>query len=268
MTVTPLILLPPSEGKASGGMGPPISLDSMSFPSLNTTRSLLIRALHEINSSQNTAQKLLGVKDKALLNAMSANSKIESSSTMPAIRRYTGVMYDAIEYESLNKKQMKDFNDNVLIMSGLFGIVRPLDMIPGYKLKMGARLHNSKACSSIWKPLITEKLAKLCKDTVIWDLLPIEHSAAWEPSAVHYASRFTVKFLQRTFDGKLRTISHWSKALKGAVVQYLVSNINTAANPSLCLELIAKFSHPEGYKFADEFTREGEGVTEITFLKD
>ena len=63
MTVTPLILLPPSEGKASGGMGPPISLDSMSFPSLNTTRSLLIRALHEINSSQNTAQKLLGVKD-------------------------------------------------------------------------------------------------------------------------------------------------------------------------------------------------------------
>lgn len=268
MTVTPLILLPPSEGKASGGMGPPISLDSMSFPSLNTTRSLLIRALEEINNSQNSAQKLLGVKGKALLNAMSANSKIESSSTMPAIRRYTGVMYDAIDYDSLSKDQMKDFNDNVLIMSGLFGVVRPLDMIPGYKLKMGARLHNGKPCSTVWKPLITEEVGRLYKDTVIWDLLPIEHSAAWEPSAVHYTNRFTVKFLQRTFDGKLKTISHWSKALKGSVVHYLVSNISAAANPSSCLELIAKFSHPEGYKFADELTREIDGVTEITFLKD
>ena len=94
-------------------------------------------------------------------------------------------------------------------MSGLFGMIRPMDLIPIYKLKMGAKLHEARACSSIWKPLITDILSLDGNHRVIWDLLPVEHSAAWDPLAVKSEARFTVKFSQRRPDGGLKTVSHW-----------------------------------------------------------
>jgi hypothetical protein len=152
-------------------------------------------------------------------------------------------------------------------MSGLFGIVRPFDMIPAYKLKMGAKLLRGKTGAAVWKSALTKSLAESAQDSVIWDLLPIEHSAAWDSSKVRYQTRFTVKFLERNAVGELKTVNHRSKLLKGALIRHLVTNTEAAGSADSALNLLAGFSHPEGHVFNPELTSESGSVTEIVFVK-
>ncbi|MDG0865462.1 YaaA family protein [Candidatus Lucifugimonas marina] len=267
MTSNLLILLPPSEGKASGGEGPPLNLESLSFDEFSKSRTLMIKALGQLSGKPRVAQKILGVKGAALDKARADNADVLNSPTITAIERYTGVMYDSIDYQSLDADSQRVFGENTIIMSGLFGMVRPFDLIPTYKLKMGAKIRLNKSCSTIWKPLISKALKSTADNGVIWDLLPNEHSAAWDPSKISCDVRFTVKFLEAGRDGKLKTVSHWSKALKGALVRHLVANPKLAGSADTALGLLENFSHPEGYKYRPEMTAEVNGATEIVFLK-
>jgi len=264
---SPLILLPPSEGKASGGDGAPLDLESLSFEELNPTRARFTRAVVKLSERPRSSRALLGVKGPALEKAMAENAELDTAPTLPAIERYTGVMYDAIDHQSLDSDAQEVFGNSVIIMSGLFGMVRPYDMIPAYKLKMGGKLLRGKTCSAVWKRAITKTLAESAEDSVIWDLLPIEHSAAWDSSRVPYKTRFTVKFLERNAAGEMRTINHWSKLLKGALIRHLVSNADAAGSADSALDLLPGFSHPEGYVFDPGLTSNTDGVTEIVFVK-
>ena len=264
---SPLILLPPSEGKASGGEGAPLDLESLSFEELNPTRARFTKAIVKLSERPRSSRALLGVKGPALEKAMAENAELDAAPTLPAIERYTGVMYDAIDHQSLDGDAREVFGNSVIIMSGLFGIVRPFDMIPAYKLKMGGKLLRGKTCSAVWKRAITESLAESAEDSVIWDLLPIEHSAAWDSSKVRYQTRFTVKFLERNTVGELKTVNHRSKLLKGALIRHLVTNTEAAGSADSALDLLAGFSHPEGHVFNPELTSESDSVTEIVFVK-
>ena len=268
MVSIPLILLPPSEGKSSGGEARALDITSLSFSSLLENRKLMIKGLVGASSKPEYALRLLGLKGKSLETAKLDNISVENTLTKPAIERYTGVMFDAIDYPSFSDAEKVIFNESVIIMSGLFGMVRPMDMIPIYKLKMGAKLHEGKACSSVWKPLLTEIIALEGKDRVIWDLLPVEHSAAWDPLGVTAAARFTVKFLQRRPDGNLKTVSHWSKTLKGALVRFLISNAEKSGSAETAMTLVSGFVHPEGYKLSEELTDESDLATQLVFVKE
>ena len=138
---------------------------------------------------------------------------------------------------------------------------------------MGGKLMRGRTCASVWKRVISKSLANSADNSVIWDLLPIEHSAAWDPSSLRYTTRFTVKFLERNANDQLKTVSHLSKALKGALVRHLVSDIDSAGidpadSAKSALDLVAGFTHPEGFNFHPELTSETDRTTEIVFLKD
>ena len=128
--------------------------------------------------------KLLGVKAAKAEKATAANLDVATAPTMPAIDRYTGVLYDALDYSSLPAKARRRVDRQVVVFSGLWGVIRPTDPIPDYKLKMGAPLPGLGRPARFWKPLISDALASAIAasgaDTV-WDLLPNEHSAAWDP---------------------------------------------------------------------------------------
>ena len=268
MARTPLILLPPSEGKSSGGGGHPLNLDEFSFGALNPTRIRMVKSLGQLSQRPRSSKKLLGVKGAALEQAMADNASLNEAPTQPAIERYTGVMYDAIDHPSLGDNAREAFERGVIIMSGLFGVVRPSDMIPAYKLKMGAKLLRRGTCAAVWKPLISKSLGSEAEDRVVWDLLPNEHSAAWDPSKVACQARFTVKFLQRGADGQFKTVTHLSKLLKGALVRHLVSNSAEASEADSALMLAARFAHPEGYEFDPDLTTEVDRATELVFVRD
>ena len=89
-----------------------------------------------------------------------------------------------------------------------------------------------------WRPRLTAALAPHLAGRLVWDLLPGEHAAAWRPEDVPSRRRVTVRFL----DGQGRTVSHWNKLLKGALVRHLLTE--RPAGP----EDLAGWEHPSGYR--------------------
>jgi len=257
----PLILLPPSEGKASGGDGPRWADADQSFPDLLDQRRAVIRALVEAMGLPTEARsKLLGVKGANADEATATNLVVDSAATRPAIQRYTGVLYDALDYPSLPAKVRRGVDRQVIIFSGLWGAVRPTDPIPDYKLKMGAMLPGLGRPARFWKQALTAALADAASGTV-WDLLPNEHSAAWNPAIA--GRRIRVRFLddvEKDGERTLVTVSHWNKLLKGALVRHVVEH--GLDDP----DGLVGFDHPEGYAYDPALTRVDGSTTEISLV--
>ena len=256
----PLILLPPSEGKSSGGDGLPWFKTTQSFPELESARKEVIKALKTaMKAPVGERSKLLGVGEAKTDEATKANLSVNAGKTLPAIERYTGVLYDALEYGSLSSKFKRRVDSQVVIFSGLWGILRPGDHVPDYKLKMGAKLPVFAKPSTFWKPLISSSLAKAASG-VVWDLLPNEHSAGWDPSIS--GKKIRVSFLDDVVKNNKRTlvtVSHWSKLLKGSLVRFLVES--QVDDPSG----LKNFKHPDGYLYKADLTVENDSHID-TFL--
>jgi len=256
----PLILLPPSEGKAAGGTGPAWSAGSMSFD-LDERREVVIDALvRAMGRFGPQRQRLLGVKGAALASATEANLSIRTAPTLPAIERYTGVLFDALDHRSLPPAQRRRLNAGVCIVSGLWGLVTPADPIPDYKLKMGATLPRLGKLSTWWRDDLSIELTARAHGRVVWNLLPAEHDAAWRPPAG--VSQRSVRFLDRRADGELVAVSHWNKFLKGGLVRFLL------ANPHAGPEDLAAWDHPSGYRLDPSLTHTRDDITVLAMVQE
>lgn len=230
---------------------------------LDERRSTQIAALHAAMRGSAAARgKLLGVKGEALDAATAANQSVLTSPTLPAIDRYTGVLYGELDAASLPAAARRRLGRSVLIFSGLWGLVAPGDPIPDYKLKMGASLGRAGRLATWWREPLTEALTDVARGRAVWNLLPGEHDAAWRPQDVPLRDHYTVRFLERGPDGSLRAVSHWNKLLKGALVRHLLEH------PDHGPAELAQWEHPLGYRLAPELTDTAEGRTQLSFVQD
>ena len=152
------------------------------------------------------------------------------------------MLYKELDAASLTAAGKRRLHRNVLIVSGLWGVVGPTDPIPDYKLKMGASVASLGKLSTWWRPHLTDALGPRVRGAVVWDLLPNEHAAAIDWDRLAPSQRITVRFLDR--EG--RTVAHWNKLLKGSIVRWLAE---TGDNDPAAL---AEFDHPHGYRFDPE----------------
>ena len=127
------MLLPPSEGKAAGGTSRRWEPDSGTFSALADHRIQLCDALAAVHGG---SEKLLGVKGDHLDRAQAANSSLIGAASLPAWRRYTGVVWDHLDPATLAATDRR----RIVVVSGLLGLVRGDDPVPDYRLKMGANL--------------------------------------------------------------------------------------------------------------------------------
>jgi uncharacterized protein len=210
------LLLPPSEGKALGGDGPPFDPGSGRFGSLSARRSEVLAALRAVDGGD---AKLLGVSGPHLHRARSANLTAEGGPTMAAGARYTGVVWDHLDLASLPRAARARASDAVVVVSGLLGVVAIDDPVPDYRLKMGASLAPFGVLSRWWRPAVTGALAEWATGRFVVDLLPEEHRAAFrpEPGAVHGVE---VRFVERS--GKVA--GHDAKAAKGRFARHLLTS--------------------------------------------
>ena len=155
------------------------------------------------------------------------------------MERYTGVLYKELAWASLPASARRRGEQQVRTVSGLWGLVAPADPIPPYKLKMSAALPDLGRLSQWWRPRLAPVVAELVEGRVVWDLLPIEHTAAMDWSLARPTQRVTIRFL--TADGTL--VSHWNKLLKGSLVRWLLTEQPTGP------EALRGFRHPLGYRF-------------------
>lgn len=235
-----MVLLPPSEGKAEGGEGAPWADATMRFDLDDARRRVM------------TASRTRLPPDLA------------ASPTMPAVDRYTGVLYGALAYHDLDRATRRRVDAQVIVFSGLWGLVAPRDPIPAYKLKMSAAAPRLGRLATWWRPRIAPVLDPFVDGRVVWDLLPQEHHGAW-PNSEAPTLRITVRFLdevERLGRRKLITVSHWNKLLKGALVRHVV------ATRLIEPDGLAEFDHPQGYRYRPELTEvDGERLV-VTMVAD
>jgi cytoplasmic iron level regulating protein YaaA (DUF328/UPF0246 family) len=97
----------------------------------------------------------------------------------------------------------------------------------------------------------------------VWDLLPNEHAAAWQPAPDAFAARLSVRFLDDVPDGagrKLITVSHWNKLLKGALVRHvLATQLDDPAG-------LRAFEHPLGYVYEPSLTETSGATTTVSLI--
>ena len=221
-----IILIPPSEGKAPGGKKGKTLLEvqhgfratpANAFHLLDEARAEVRAALAKAFRSGKGLEKIFGVKGKPLEAATAANQGLDATPLMPAIERYQGVMFDAISYPTLSKAGKKNFDRWAIILSGLFGALRPRDLIPDYKLKIDARLPGAGKLDQFWGPHLTAGLKKALRGAIVWDLLPGAHRRAFGnpagPSAI-----YTVRFVEKA-GRELKNIGHGSKPLRGQLIR-------------------------------------------------
>ena len=208
------LLLPPSEGKAVGGDGPPWSANLGRFAELESRRDRLVRRLARVRGGN---EKLLGVGGKHLAAARLANSALTSSPSLPAWRRYTGVVWDAMDVATLPAASRQRAMSSVVVVSGLLGLVGLDDPTPEYRLKMGASLAPYGKLNAWWRPIVAPALDTWAADRFVVDLLANDQRAAC--SAGH------LRGVSVTFVDRAGTVAgHDAKAAKGRLARHLLTS--------------------------------------------
>lgn len=135
-----LLLLPPSETKRDGGLdGTALDLRTLSFPELLPPRRTALAALRAL--SRNVGESMTALKlGASQRHEVDRNRAIGRSPLLPAIDRYTGVLYDALDAVSLTPSARAFAGEHVAIHSALFGPVLAGDLVPAYRLSHDSRL--------------------------------------------------------------------------------------------------------------------------------
>ena len=216
------ILLPPSETKSADGDMPALNLGRLSFPELTPVRSQLIGVLVELSNDPVAAASALGL-GPTQIDEIDANARLLAAPTQVAQRRYTGVLYDALDVGSLRGAARTRASERLLVCSALFGLVGANDPIPAYRLSGGSRLPRLGTLASLWKPRLAPVLAALTSRELVVDLRSGTYQAlAPAPGAV------TVRVLTERGDGTRSVVSHFNKHHKGVLARLLV---RTASEP-------------------------------------
>lgn len=199
-----LLLLPPSESKAVPADGPPVDLDALAFP------------------------KELGPVRRRVLRAIGGG--LRRAPAAPAAEVYTGVLYARLGLGDLSATATRRAAEDLLITSGLWGLLRPGDRIPHYKLPIGTAVPQlGSGLAAAWRPAVAAALAERdVAGEVVVDLRSGPYAALWRPKQ---ATLVAVKSFRVAPDGSRQVVSHMAKAARGDVGRALLRSRRAVRTP-------------------------------------
>jgi uncharacterized protein len=235
-----LILLPPSEGKTAPKTGPPVDFEALAYAGeLTESRRKLLGALAALAELPlERAVSMLAVS-KGQAAEVAVDAELSSAAAGPAAEVYTGVLYDRLRLPVLPKRAQS----RVLIASALWGVVRPADRIPYYRLSAKAKLDGIGGLAAFWRPALASALPDE-EGTLVVDMRSGAYAAAWKPKR---ATLLAVRAFSET-KGKRKPVSHMAKAVRGEVARVLLE----AKKPADDAESAAAIAESAG--FAVELT--------------
>jgi cytoplasmic iron level regulating protein YaaA (DUF328/UPF0246 family) len=216
-----------------------------------TTRRLTARDLKRLMSLSDNLAKLNRERFQAF--------DPESEEGLQAAFAFNGDVYAGLKARTLDKKGLAWAQDHVRILSGLYGVLRPLDAIQPYRLEMGTRLKTRRGHSlyDFWGGRIAEALNEAAqghKDRTLVNAASGEYFGAVDRKALKLPV-VTVKFLEEK-DGEARMISFFAKKARGLLARYAIDHrIDRAAD--------LKGFDSEGYRLAPHLSTE----EELTFSR-
>lgn len=163
-----------------------------------------------------------------------------------AVYAFNGDVYAGLEAYTLSEDTMCVLQDKLRILSGLYGVLRPLDQIEPYRLEMGTKIKIGDADNlyEFWKPIITKYLnSEMEEGEVLVNLASVEYFSSVVKKELK--STLVVPEFKELRNGKLKTISFFAKKARGMMVRYIMDNkIET-------IEGLKGFNI-DGYAFSEE----------------
>ena len=232
-----LILLPPSEGKSAPRRGKPLDHATLSFPVLAEARAAVRQALVELCADDpEQAAKVLDLS-AGQLDLVDLNARHESAATARADKVYAGVLYEALGFDTLSPAAKRRAGTRVAVTSSLFGLVRPGDRIPAYRLSGDATLPGLGPVAGVWRAALGEAVAEAMGSGLLVDLRSGMYAAFWRPPAELGKRVATVRVLHEVA-GKRQVVSHFNKATKGRIVRDLLEDGRDPRSPAKLAEIL------------------------------
>lgn len=206
-----LILLPPSETKRPGGSGDPLRIAELAFAALAPQRAAAVGALEELARDPGEMTRILKLSARQL-GEIDVNASVRGAATMPAIDRFTGVLYDVLGAEGLGDGAREWLGRHIAIQTALLGPVGGLDPIPAFRLSAGHRLPGLAPLKRHWSEATT---AALGEHGPLLDMRSEAYRALGPvPDGADHA-------YVRVVNGEGRALNHFNKQTKGVFARAL-----------------------------------------------
>lgn len=240
-------------------ISPAKSLDYESkLPTTRGTQASFLETTAKLNRklarlSKKEISELMGISEKlADLNYNRFQEFEEHHSkknARPAMYAFNGDVYTGLDAYTIPAEKLDFVQDNLRILSGFYGILKPLDLMQPYRLEMGTSIgiERNNTLYEVWKEDVTAYLNnELEEDDLFLNLASNEYFKAID------TKKLKVPVISPVFkdfkNGKLKIISFFAKKARGAMVRYIIDN------ESKTLEDIKGFDY-EGYRFSEEHTQ-------------
>ncbi len=223
-----LILLPPSEGKTGRRRGKPADPGTWSFPELAPTRAEVQAALVRTSSGVDALERLLVTEN--LAHDVAANLDLDLAPSAPAIDVYSGVLYEALSYDTLDAAARRRANRWIVIVSALHGAVRPTDRIVPYRCHICARLEGLDNLERVWRPRLAEVLPAVVGRGLIVDARSSTYVTLWRPQGPLADRRVAIR---------VPGASHMAKHTRGLVARTICEQGLDPRRPEQLAESLA-----------------------------
>jgi uncharacterized protein len=232
-----LIVLPPSETKRPPpGDGAPLDLDRLSFPPLTAMRERIMDALAATSRGPDALRRLM--VRPSVADEVARNEHLRDLPTRPAVDTYAGPLYEGLDAGSWSSDVEDRAARNVVIVSALWGALRPADRIPPYRLYVCARLVGMDRLEPAWRnllsPILTDAAAE--RGPVI-DLRSRGYQAVGRPIGL---DEETVMLRIRPSPGGRAHIGDViAKRVRGEAASHILSSDAEPADPLDVADLLA-----------------------------
>jgi uncharacterized protein len=225
----------------------PVKVKGFTLPEFVPESAKLIADLKKL-APQDVA-KLMGLSDQlAVLNVgryRDWSKKFTEENSKPAIYAFDGDVYDGFNVKTLNAKALDFAQNHIRILSGLYGVLRPLDLMQPYRLEMGTSFKNTrgKDLYAFWGSKVTDSLKKILekqKKPVLLNLASEEYFKVLQPKDLDCTVVSPV--FHDAKDGQYKIISFYAKRARGLMARYVVEN--RIADPA-----DLKGFNSDGYKY-------------------
>jgi hypothetical protein len=221
----------------------------------------LIKQLRKMSTAD--IASLMKLSDKlAGLNAArfeSWQTPFDLDNAKQAVLAFKGDVYTGLDAETLDQKGFKFAQKHLRILSGLYGVLKPLDLIQPYRLEMGTKLENKagKDLYAFWGSTLRESLQQdeALADEVLINLASNEYFKAVE--AKKLKARIITPIFKDWKNGQYKMISFYAKKARGLMSRYIIDH--KLEKP----EAIKQFDY-DGYRFSEEMSKGDDWV----FIRD
>jgi len=230
--------------------------------SLKCTQPVFLNKTSEINSvlkekSPKDLMQLQGISQKLSdLNWKRNNDYVDNhnnKNSRPAVYAFNGDVYNGIDVKTLSEDKVYDLQKSLRILSGYYGVLKPLDLIQPYRLEMGTKLavNGSENLYKFWSENITNSiLAEMSKEDLLINLASNEYFEAFDKKK--FDGRIISPVFKDFKNGKLKIISFYAKKARGMMVRYIVDNSVSSYNELLGFNL-GNYSYNEAETSDENF---------------